>query len=152
MRQLTTLEAQNEEFLEQKGIRFVTIMMTDNILSHSIFDANKQIVKFLKEMEVHDYDAQEKGNEAKVMINTHILTFKEEIISKSSLYKTETRGDKRMWFGAEVLPYAENGSIFVVIVLERELFILNESKIDVELCYTTSIDNPIKRFFKEKHQ
>lgn len=148
MRQLTALEIQNEEFLEQKGIRYATILMTDNILSHSIFDANRQIVKFLKEMGVHDYDAQEKGADAKVMIDTHILTFKEEIMSKSSLYKAGTRGDKRMWFGAEVLPYAEDGNIFVIIAHEGELYIFNESKLDVELCYTTSMTNPIKMFLK----
>lgn len=148
MRQLTKLETQNEEFLEQKGIRFATILMTDNILSHSIFDANRQIVKLLKEMDVHDYDVQGKGSESKVMIATHILTFKEEVMSKSSLYKAGTRGDKRMWFGAEVLPYAEDGNIFAIIAHDGELYIFNESKIDVELCYTTSMTNPIKRFLK----
>lgn len=149
MRELTTLETQNEEFLEQKGIRFATILMTDNILSHSIFDANRQIVKFLKEMGVHDYDAQEKGADAKVMIDTHILTFKEEVMSKSSLYKAGTRGDKRMWFGAEILPYVDDDQIVAIFVKDGELYVLNESKIDIELCYTTGMTNPIKGFLKE---
>lgn len=148
MRELTTLEAQNEEFLKQKGIRFATVLMTDNILSHSIFDANRQIVKFLKEMGVHDYDAQEKGTEAKVVIDTHILTFKKEVISKSSLYKAGTRGDKRMWLGAEILPYVDDNQIVAIFVKDGELYVLNESKIDIELCYTTSLVNPIKDFVK----
>ena len=49
MRELSELEKQNEEFLANKRISFATVMMTQNILGHSIFDANKQIVKYLKE-------------------------------------------------------------------------------------------------------
>ena len=39
MRELSELEKQNEEFLVNKRISFTTVMMTHNILSHSIFDA-----------------------------------------------------------------------------------------------------------------
>ena len=148
MRKRTELEMQNEEYLSNKGIAFVTIVLTANILSHSIFDANRQIVKYLKEQGIHDYASQEKGKSAKVLIDTHILSFKEEVFSKSSLYKTGTRGDKRMWFGAEVLPYAEEGNVFVIIAHEGKLYVWTESKIDVELCYNMGADNPIKRFMK----
>ena len=61
MRKRTELEMQNEEYLSNKGIAFVTIVLTANILSHSIFDANRQIVKYLKEQGIHDYASQEKG-------------------------------------------------------------------------------------------
>ena len=40
MRELSELEKQNEEFLANKRISFATVMMTQNILGHSIFDAN----------------------------------------------------------------------------------------------------------------
>lgn len=79
MRKRTELEMQNEEYLSNKGIAFVTIVLTANILSHSIFDANRQIVKYLKEQGIHDYASQEKGKSAKVLIDTHILSFKEEV-------------------------------------------------------------------------
>lgn len=148
MRELTELERQNEEYLQNKGIPYTTVVLTKNILSHFIFDANRQIVKYLKEQGIHDYEQQENGKDARAFITTHILTFKNEVLSKSSLYKAGTRGDKRMWFGAEVLPYAEDGNIFTIIAHEGELYIFNESKIDVELCYSTSLDNPIKRFLK----
>lgn len=58
MRELSELEKQNEEFLANKRISFATVMMTQNILGHSIFDANKQIVKYLKEQGLHDYALQ----------------------------------------------------------------------------------------------
>lgn len=148
MRELSELEKQNEEFLVNKRISFTTVMMTHNILSHSIFDANKKIVKYLKEQGLHDYDLQKNGKDERVMIKTHILTFTEDVLSKSSLYKAGTRGDKRMWFGAAVIPYADDKDVFVIIAHEDELCIINESKIDIDLCYMTNIDNPIKLFLK----
>ena len=148
MRELSELEKQNEEFLVNKRISFTTVMMTHNILSHSIFDANKQIVKYLKELGLHDYDLQKNGKDERVMIKTHILTFTEDVLSKSSLYKAGTRGDKRMWFGAAVLPYTDDNDIFAIIAHEGELYIINESKFDLDLCYMTNVDNPIKVFLK----
>lgn len=148
MRELSELEMQNEEFLANKGISFTTVMMTNNILSHSIFDANRQIVKYLKDQGLHDYALQKNGKDERVMIKTHILTFTEDVLSKSSLYKAGTRGDKRMWFGAAVLPYADDNDIFVIIAHEGEMYIVNESKIAIDLCYMTNIDNPIKVFLK----
>lgn len=148
MRELSELEKQNEEFLVNKRISFTTVMMTHNILSHSIFDANKQIVKYLKEQGLHDYDLQKNGKDERVMIKTHILTFTEDVLSKSSLYKADTRGDKRMWFGAAVLPYTDDNDIFAIIAHEGELYIINESKFDFDLCYMTNVDNPIKVFLK----
>lgn len=148
MRELSELEKQNEEFLVNKRISFTTVMMTHNILSHSIFDANKQIVKYLKEQGLHDYDLQKNGKNERVMIKTHILTFTEDVLSKSSLYKAGTRGDKRMWFGAAVLPYTDDNDIFAIIAHEGELYIINESKFDFDLCYMTNVDNPIKVFLK----
>lgn len=53
-----------------------------------------------------------------------------------------------MWFGAAVLPYADDNDIFVIIAHEGEMYIVNESKIDIDLCYMTNIDNPIKVFLK----
>ena len=148
MRELSELEKQNEVFLVNKRISFTTVMMTHNILSHSIFDANKQIVKYLKEQGLHDYDLQKNGKDERVMIKTHILTFTEDVLSKSSLYKAGTRGDKRMWFGAAVLPYTDDNDIFAIIAHEGGLYIINESKFDFDLCYMTNVDNPIKLFLK----
>lgn len=148
MRELSELEKQNEEFLANKRISFATVMMTQNILGHFIFDANKQIVKYLKEQGLHDYALQKNGKDERVMIKTHILTFTKDVLSKSSLYKAGTRGDKRMWFGAAVLPYTDDNDIFAIIAHDGELYIINESKIDIDLCYMTNVNNPIKEFLK----
>lgn len=146
MKDLTELEVMNEEFLENKGISFVTVRMTRNILSHAIFDATRQMASYLKEQGIHDYSVQENGIDARVFVSTHLLLFNKELLLKSSIYKAGTRGDKRMWFGAEILPYTEDDNIYAIIAKDGELYIINESKVDIEFCFTTSENNYIKSF------
>lgn len=148
MRELTELETMNVEFLSDKEIPFTTVLLTENILNHSIFDATRQMVVFLKVQSIHDYAQQEKGKDNRKFVPTHILTFKEEISSRSSLYKAGTRGDKRMWFGAEILPVVDDNNMVAVIAHDGELFVINVSKIDLEYCYSTGTDNPIKKIIK----
>ena len=47
MKELTELETMNVEFLSDKEIPFTTVLLTENILNHSIFDATRQMVVFL---------------------------------------------------------------------------------------------------------
>ena len=146
MRALTELESQNQIFLKKHGIRFAMVVMTKNILSHHIFDATQSIVKFLKEESIHDFGTQKCGE--KRYISTHLLTFKEERITKTSVYKAAKRGDERMWFGAEILPITKEEDVYLLMAENGELYILNMSRIDILLCYMTSLNNPIKQYFK----
>lgn len=147
MRNFSVIESQNESFLTEHGIHFVSVVMTSNILSHHLFDATQSIVKFLKEERIHDFDSQECGK--KKYITTHLLTFKEERLINTSVYKAAKRGDKRMWFGAEILPITNAGDMYIMIANKGELYILNLSRIDIMLCYMTSLENPIKQFVKK---
>ena len=54
MRELSELEKFNVDYLADQEIPFVAVMMTENILSHAIFDATRQIVTFLKQNAIHD--------------------------------------------------------------------------------------------------
>lgn len=146
MRELTEIEKQNESFLNERNIHFVKVLMTENILSHHIFDATQSICRFLKEGGVHDYDMQQSGD--KTYINTHLLTFKEEKIIKTSVYKSAKRGDKRMWFGAEILPITSTNDIFIMMIKTGNLYILNISHINLFSCCISEIKNPIKDVFK----
>ena len=57
-----------------------------------------------------------------------------------------------MWFGAEILPITNASDIYLMMANKEELYILNMSRIDIMLCYMTSMSNPIKQFLKEKIQ
>lgn len=148
MRDLTEIEELNEEFLNKKGVHFATVCLTANILDKGIFDAHRGIVKFLKDGELHDFSMQENGSSEKVYLDTTILTFKESVSTKTSVYKAGTRGDKRMWFGATIYDYTEDDNIFALFARNGHLFIINESKIDLEHCFYTSVENPVKSFLK----
>lgn len=147
MRQLTEIEIQNESFLKEHEIRFAKVLLTENILSHHIFDASQSIERFLKEEHVHDFDSQNNGD--KKYITTHLLTFKEDRIIHTSVYKATKRGDKRMWFGAEILSITNPDDIYIMMAKDGELFILNMTRIDIALCYNTSMNNPIKHFMRD---
>ena len=142
MRPFSELEGMNVSFMEDKGLKFALVNLTENILNKGIFDATKQIATFLKESEIHDFSSQNPGDRAQVP--THFLTFKESIDATSSLYRAGTRGDKRMWFGKETYEIVDDDDICAILVDRNELFVINISNVDVEFCFRSSIPNPIK--------
>lgn len=146
MRALTEIESKNESYLNSLGIHYAKVLMTENILSHHIFDATQTLIRFLKEEGVYDFDSHNKGEKAH--ISTHMLTFKREEIINTSVYKSAKRGDKRMWFGAKIVPITCANDIYLVMAESNELYILNMSHIDIMSCCTSDLDNPIKRFVK----
>lgn len=144
MRTITELEKMNLDYLNNHGIRFVLINLTQNILSHAIFDAKRELRDWLKESGIHDYSAQESGQKA--IIKTYILTFKKQIEGESSLYRAGTRGDERMWFGSEIYDVVAPDDICAIFLHNKEIYVLDISKIDIDFCCTTSMKNPIKSF------
>ncbi len=144
MKALSELERLNVEYLDKKGIRYVLVCLTPNILRHGIFDAKVSLRSLLKENRVHDYSSQQPGE--KVSITTHILTFKKDISTSSSMYRAGTRGDARMWFGSEIYTVAQPDDVFAVVPIDGVIYVLPITHIDIEYCCSTSIQNPIKSF------
>lgn len=147
MRALSELEQMNAEYLNKKGVQYVLICLTQNILRHGIFDAKVALRNLMKEKAVHDYSTQNPGD--KISITTHILTFKKDIETSSSMYKAGTRGDARMWFGSEIYKVAKPDDIVAVIPKDGTIYVLPITHLDIEYCCATSINNPIKHFFSE---
>lgn len=147
MRALSELEQMNTEYLDKKGIQYVLVCLTQNILHHGIFDAKVDLRELLQNKSVHDYSLQNPGE--KVSIKTHILTFKKDIEASSSMYRAGTRGDARMWFGSEIYDVAQPNDIFAIIPLEGEIYVLPITHIDIDFCCTTSIQNPIKKLINK---
>ena len=137
-------EKENIQFLQSHGISFATVRLTENILNHAIFDANNNIRTFLLTHNLHDYEKQGLGKEFKVFLKTEILTFKRSVETKTSLYRARSRGDYRMWFGSAIFSLSESNDLYIITTINKELRIINISKIDLDLCYKTSYPNPIK--------
>ena len=47
-----------------------------------------------------------------------------------------------------LLPVVDDNNMVAVIAHDGELFVINVSKIDLEYCYSTGTDNPIKKIIK----
>lgn len=143
MRSYSPLEEMNVEYLTNKGITFCVICFTPNILEHGIFDATKPMKELLKNSGIHDFSDQKPGE--KKFVSTHILTFKGTIDAQSSVYRAGTRGDKRMWLGREIYSVVDDDDICAIFAKNQELYVINISKVDVELCCTSGSLNPIKQ-------
>ena len=149
MKQFTELELRNQNYLEERGVRFEMVCLTANILKHSIFDAKLNIRSFLKEQGVHDFDNQLYGQEGKCKVRSHVLTFSREVLSETSIYRAGTRGDCRMWFGSVIFPMTDANDLYVITPIDKELYIVNISKVDIESCCHTSFPSPIQKWIKE---
>lgn len=142
MRALSDLEHMNAEYLNKKGIKYVLVCLTENILHHGIFDAKVALRELLREESVHDYSLQKPGE--KVSKKTRIITFKKEIDANSSMYRAGTRGDARMWFGSEIYEVAQPDDIFAIVPKDGIINVIPITHIDLEYCCSTSIQNPVK--------
>lgn len=140
----------NTEYLNKKGIQYVLVCLTQNILHHGIFDAKVALRDLLHNTGIHDYSTQQSGE--KVSIETHIITFKEDIIAYSSMYRAGTRGDARMWFGSEIYDVAQPDDIFAVIPKNGVVYVLPITRIDIEYCCLTSIQNPVKSYIASQQK
>lgn len=149
IKQFTELEVKNQNYLVGRGVQFEMVCMTANILKHSIFDAKMSMRAFLKENYVHDFYNQPNGQESKFMVNTHVLTFMRDIPTETSMYRAGTRGDCRMWFGSAIFSVTDADDLYVVTAIDKELFIINITKIDIETCCQTSFPSPVQKWMKE---
>ena len=137
-------------FFEEKGIKYCYVILTENILNKSILDATTPIRAFLKSEGIHDYNCQQNGQEFKVLIKTHILTFSRSIDSETSLYRAGARGDERMWFGSSIIGITQPNDVYAIFSCSKELYLINISRIELEEVWKSSVPTPIGEFIAQK--
>ena len=145
MRPFTPFEKRNMEYLVNKNIKFTQVQITATGLKKSILDATTPMRTYFKENGIHDYELQSKGQEYKIIIPTHILTGYKDIVTQTSLYRPETKdGDPRLWI-YRLKETTEADDIHVIIASEqKELFVINLTKIDIEKFCESALASPIK--------
>ena len=148
MRELSESEKRNLAFVAGKDLPYVLVQLTATALKHGMTDATTQVRSLLKDTGLHDYETQEFGPESKVHITTRIVTFRRTIETQSSVYRSGSRGDCRIWFGSEIYPLTDADDIYAILVKESILYLFNISKLDISSYIRSSIPNPIKVFFK----
>lgn len=122
-------ENPTKKLLEENQINYSVIIPTATGLSKSIMDATKKIRQFLKTENIHNYDNQNLGPNYKEKLEADfILNDFSEKITEVSLYRSNGRGDYRIWF-SELRGFSDESNELILINKDG-LKILNVTKFD----------------------
>jgi len=119
----------NIEILKAKGIDYSIIIPTDTGLKKSIMDAVSGVREFLLRNGIHDYESQELGPTHKIKLECIFVTNDDEFSTEASLYRSNGRGDYRIWFKG-LGDFADSKNELALINVDGTLKLLNISKID----------------------
>jgi hypothetical protein len=152
MRLLTALEINRIKLLTENSIELALIEPTQTGLGKSIMDATGSVRTYLKSKSIHDFDNQKQGQENKILITSILLENENAVNSIASLYRPNTKkGDPRIWFKG-LGNYANANDILGIIKYQKVLYVLNITKLDIELLLKAKISNPIKELINEINQ
>jgi hypothetical protein len=116
------------EALASEGVEAGYLVPTQTGLEKSIMDAHQHLRTYLKDKNLHNFDAQAKGPEAKVVKDCLILGDRGWIPSKVSLYRPNTKnGDPRIWI-SDLKKHSQPHNLLVMLVVEEVLHIVNASR------------------------
>jgi hypothetical protein len=144
MRTLSDVEIARIKSLTENSIEFTLIEPTKNGLEKSIMDATGPIRSYLKNNGIHDYELQRQGPENKIQVPSVFIEENKTVSSIASLYRPVTKkGDPRIWFKG-LGEYSEPGDILAIIQFDRQLFVLNLTRLDIQKLIGEKISNPLK--------
>lgn len=106
-------------------VAFLTPTPT-NLKKH-IFDATESVRRLLHNKQLHDYAAQQQGQEHKVHLPTFLVDANKKVSCQASLYRPNTKkGDPRIWF-SNLARHVAPGSVLALVELDRCLYLINLS-------------------------
>lgn len=107
------------------------LVPTPTGLKKSIMDATASVRDFLRDFEFHDYDAQQKGSDAKIVLRAYYVYADRLEETTVSLYRPETKnGDPRIWF-SKMGTYAEPFNLLALLIHQGELYLVNCSRPEI---------------------
>jgi len=119
----------NIENLGNSEINYAILVPTETGLEKGIMDAVSGVREFLKNNRIHDYDEQELGPDHKVKINCVLNSLTSSLASQATLYRSNGRGDYRIWF-SNLNEFAEANNELALVNLDGVINVLNLSTID----------------------
>lgn len=126
----------NLEKLNEKEIDYAILIPTNTGLSKNIMDATLSVRTFLEKNDIHHYNTQEYGPNHKVIRQALLLLNDSPIDSEASLYRSNGRGDYRIWF-KDLKSLADSNNELALLYKNEKIIVLNLSKYD----YTEYINN-----------
>jgi hypothetical protein len=129
--------SKNLFILDKKRVRHSYLIPTITGLTKNVLDATSTVREFLKEKEIHDYEKQGYGPMNKVKIEgSFVLADFHTKPTEISLYRSNGRGDYRIWF-TDLKDFAEANDVLILIQIEKKLHVLNIIRFN----YTNFISN-----------
>jgi len=74
------------------GVEVGFLVPTETGLAKSIIDAHSSLRRFLRRMDIHDFDLQSKGSDHKVLIDAVLVSATGHDERTVSFYRPETKG------------------------------------------------------------
>ncbi|MBF2709231.1 DUF262 domain-containing protein [Flavobacterium soyangense] len=124
-----SIEEKNINYLNQKNIQFSKLIPTETGLTKGIMDAISGLREFLKVRNYHNYEDQKLGPDNKVKKIAKFKNLTDEIDTEISLYRSNGRGDYRIWF-TSLKDFANPQDELALYIDEGVLKVLNLSKYD----------------------
>jgi len=124
------------------GVDVALIVPTANGMQKSIMDATASIREYFRDVGIHVYDDQNKGQDSKV-IKTAFFVWPDSLQETSaSLYRPETKnGDPRIWF-PKLKEYASPFNLLALVVHNGKIYVINCSRPEV-LATLANPDTPL---------
>jgi len=119
----------SKRVLVSLGLDFAEFVPTDTVIDKATFDATHPVRALFKSEKFHDYSAQSKGQDSKIIKNALFLNHDESISDTFDfdndsnldirLYRPNTKdGDPRMWFSG-FTKYAKEWDRIAVITIKN---------------------------------
>ncbi len=123
------LESKNINYLELNKIDFSVLIPTKTGLAKSIMDAVTDVRDFLHRNGIHDYSSQKLGPTNKIKLKCLFDHEHKTVESEISLYRSNSRGDYRIWFKG-INEFINADEKLALVVREGIINVLNLSKTD----------------------
>ena len=144
MRQLKKNELEKIKLLTENSVELTLIEPTKTGLGKSIMDATGSVRTYLKSKSIHNFEAQKQGPDKKVLVDSYLVEGAKIIPSVASLYRPVTKKcDPRIWFKG-LGNYSEPNDILGITEFDGELYVLNITRLDIEVLLNQKILNPLQ--------
>lgn len=115
--------------LNENTIDFSTLRITETGLNKGIMDAVSSVRAFLQKNGIHDYDSQPFGPNHKIKLNGNLNVNGELQNTEISLYRSNGRGDYRIWF-KDLGTFASANDTLALIINDGIINVLNLTRFD----------------------
>lgn len=109
------------------GVPVAFLVPTPTGYDKAIMDATGPVRELFKNANLHDYETQNQGQEAKVMIESFFVYTDRTRETYASLYRPVTKkGDPRIWF-KNLKSYCNPCNLLALIVIDNRIYVINLS-------------------------